>query len=137
MEPSHDQFVSEIFPVPKKSLTDHRVILDLSELNVFVRKVNFKMESIYSIMAMIRPGDFFVSIDIEDAYYTIAIHILSMPYLTFIFLGVYYQFTCLPQGLSSAPRIFPRVMRVVLAYLRTFGVRIAAWLDDLLLAAAS
>ena len=80
---------------------------------------------------------FFVSIDIEDAYYTIAIHILSMPYLTFIFFGIYYQFTCLPQGLCSAPRIFTRVMRVVLAYLRTFGVRIAAWLDDLLLAAAS
>ena len=31
VEPSHDQFLSDIFPVPKKSLTDHRVILDLSE----------------------------------------------------------------------------------------------------------
>ena len=136
-QPSHDQFYSEIFPVPKKSLTDHRIILDLSDLNLFIRKVSFKMDSLYSIMYMIRPGDYFISIDIEDAYYTIAIHILSRPYLTFIFLGIYYQFTCLPQGLSSAPRIFTRVMRVVLAYLRTFGVRIAAWLDDLLLAAAT
>ena len=136
-QPSHDQFYSEIFPVAKKSLKDHRIILDLSDLNLFVRKLSFKMESLYSIMYMIRPGDYFISIDIKDAYYSIAIHILSRPYLTFIFLGIYYQFTCLPQGLSSAPRIFTRVMRVVLGYLRTFGIRVAAWLDDLLLAAAS
>ena len=54
-----------------------------------------------------------------------------------MFLGIYYQFTCLPQGLSSAPRVFTKVMRVVLSYLRGRGVRIAAWIDDFLLAASS
>ena len=64
-------------------------------------------------------------------------HILSIPYLTFIFLNIYYQFICLPQGLSSAPRIFTKVMRVVLAHLRFRGIRIAAWIDDTFIAAAS
>ena len=137
VQPSRDQFLSDIFPVIKKSLLDHRIILDLSELNLFVRKVSFKMDSLDYIMNMIRPGDYFISIDISDAYYAIAINASSMPYLTFIFLGLYYQFACLPQGLSSAPRIFTRVMKVVLSFLRTYGIRIAAWLDDLILAAAS
>ena len=95
------------------------------------------MDSIDIIISMIRPGDYFVSIDISDAYYSIAMHILAQPFLTFIFLNIYYSFTCLPQGLTSAPRIFTRVMRVVMSYLRARGLRISAWLDDLLLAGAS
>ena len=137
VQPSRDQFLSDIFPVAKRCLSDHRIILDLSELNDYVRKISFKMDSLDTIISMIRPGDYFVSIDISDAYYSIAMHILAMPFLTFIFLGIYYQFTCLPQGLTSAPRIFTRIMRVVMSHLRSRGLRISAWLDDLLLAASS
>ena len=86
---------------------------------------------------MIRPGDFFISIDISDAYYSIAMNIISTPYLTFKFLHIYYQFMCLPQGLTSAPRIFTRILRVVMTFLRAQSFRIAAWLDDLLLVAST
>ena len=139
ISPNHDQikFISHIFPVPKRSPGEYRIIFDLTELNFYVRKEHFKMDSISDIMEMIKPGDFFVSIDLTDAYYCIAMHILSIPYLTFIFLNIYYQFICLPQGLSSAPRIFTKVMRVVLAHLRFRGIRIAAWIDDTFIAAAS
>ena len=106
-------------------------------MNVFVRKVHFQMDSIPDIMDLIRPGDFFVSVDLSDAYFCIAMHLLSMPFLTFVLLNVYYQFTCLPQGLSSAPRVFTKVMRTVLSYLRYHGIRIAAWIDDFLVAASS
>ena len=88
-------------------------------------------------MNLIHPGDFFVSIDLSDAYYSIAMHILSLPFLTFYFLNIYYQFTCLPQGLSSAPRIFTKIMRIVLTFLRRQNIRIAAWIDDFLIAASS
>ena len=135
--PSHDQFLSHIFPVPKKLLGEYRIIFDLTELNQFVRKIKFKMDKIQDIMLLIQPGDFFVSIDLSDAYYCIAIHILSIPFLTFYFLNILYQFTCLPQGLSSAPRIFTKVMRVVLTFLRHQNIRISAWIDDFLLAASS
>ena len=137
MSPSPGQYISHIFPVPKKTPGEYRIIFDLSELNDFVRKLRFKMDSLSDIMDLIRPGDYFVSIDLSDAYYCIAMHLLSMPYLTFIFLNVYYQFTCLPQGLSSAPRIFTKVMRCVLSYLRCRGIRIAAWIDDFLIASSS
>ena len=95
------------------------------------------MDSLSDIMKMINPGDFFISIDLSDAYFCIAMHILSMPFLTFIFLNVYYHFACLPQGLSSAPRIFTKIARVVLTFLCRQNIRIAAWIDDFFLAASS
>ena len=137
IHPNQAQYISYVFPVPKKSLTDHRLIFDMTELNKLVRKVHFRMDSIPDIMALILPGDWFTSMDLSDAYYCIAMHMLSIPYLTFIFMNVYYQFTCLPQGLSSAPRIFTKVVRVVLTYLRGYGIRIAAWIDDFIMMSAS
>ena len=137
VSPNHDQFISHIFPVPKKSLGEFRIILDLTDLNLFVQKIHFQMDSLSDIMNLIQPGDYFTSIDISDAYYCIAMHILSMPYLTFIFLNVYYQFTCLPQGLSSAPRIFTKIIRIILTFLRRQNIRIAAWIDDIFLTASS
>ena len=135
-EPGH-QFLSHIFPVPKKTLGEFRVIFDLTELNKFIRKVRFQMDSLQDIMDLIRPGDYFISIDLSDAYFCIAMHVRSMPYLTFVFMNVYYQFTCLPQGLTSAPRIFTKVMRAVLSFLRSRGIRIAAWIDDFFVASSS
>ena len=137
VSPDHDQFISHIFPVAKKSLGEFRIILDLSDLNLFVQKIRFRMDSLSDIINLIQPGDYFISIDISDAYYCIAMHILSMPYLTFIFLNVYYQFTCLPQGLTSAPRIFTKIIRIILTFLRRQDIRIAAWIDDILLVASS
>ena len=137
VQPCQGQFLSNIFPVIKKSLMDHRIIIDLSSLNEFVRKCVFKLDSLNMIMSMIRPQDFFVSIDISDAYYAVALHEVSMPYVTFVFMNALYQFACLPQGLSSAPRIFTKILRVVMMFLRSSGIRIAAWFDDLLLAASS
>ena len=137
VSPNHDQFLSHIFPVPKKTLDEFRVILDLTDLNKFIRKIKFRMDRIPDIMNIIKPGDYLVSIDLSDAYFCIAMHILSMPFLTFFFLGIYYQFTCLPQGLTSAPRIFTKVIRVILTFLRSQHIRIAAWIDDFLLASSS
>ena len=58
-------------------------------------------------------------------------------FFTFIFDNVYYQFVCLPQGLTSSPRIFTKVMKVVLTYFRSYAIKTAAWLDDFLISASS
>ena len=99
--PSQGQYLSDIFPVAKKSLTDHRIIIDLSDLNLLIRKVNFKMDCIPDIMALIRPGDWFVSIDLSDAYFCIAMHLLSMPYLTFVFLHFFTSLLVCLRGFVS------------------------------------
>ena len=51
-----------------------------------------------------------------------------------MFEGTLYEFTCLPNGLSSGPRIFTKVMRAALTHLRTENdVTISGYLDDNLL----
>ena len=47
------------------------------------------------------------------------------------------MFTCLPFGLSTAPRVFTRVVREVGTYLRRRGVNICQYLDDWLVYAKS
>ena len=131
------KYISHIFPVPKKAVGEYRIIFDLTELNKFIRKIHFRMDSILSIMALISPGDWLISIDLSDAYHSVALHPFSMPFLAFALMNIYYFFTCLPQGLSSSPRIFTMLMRVVLKYLRSFSIKIAAWIDDFILAASS
>ena len=91
---------------PNVLLVSFVLYIDLSELNLFIRKLTFRMDSFGSIMSLISRGDFFISIDLTDAYHAIAVHPLFHRFLTFIFMGVYYQYTCLPQGLTSSPRIF-------------------------------
>ena len=135
VSPNSCNFISHIFPVPKKTLGEFRIIFDLTFLNKYIRKVRFRMDSITSIMALISPGDWLISIDLSDAYHTVAIHPLSMPFLSFILFHIFYQFTCLPQGLSSSPRVFTMLMRVVMRFLRSLSVKIAAWIDDFILAA--
>ena len=137
VSPSPDQYISHIFTVPKKTPGEFRVIFDLSILNKFVRKISFRMDNYHTIIALINKEDFFISIDLTDAYHAIAMHPDFLRFLTFIFDNVYYQFVCLPQGLTSSPRIFTKVMKVVLTYFRSYAIKIAAWLDDFLISASS
>ena len=51
-----------------------------------------------------------------DAYYSIPIAEEDRKLLMFQWKGKYYQFTCLPNGLSSAPRIFTKVLKPVYAH---------------------
>ena len=58
-------------------------------------------------------------------------------YLSFSWENVYYAFTCLPFGLSSAPRIFTKIMKPAIAVARSAGIRLVIFLDDILIMAPS
>ena len=49
----------------------------------------------------------------------------------------HYQFTCLPQGLTSAPRIFTKLLKPVLAHLRKMGMIVSCYIDDCIFIAPS
>ena len=131
-----DQFVSRIFEVPKKT-GDFRLILDLSDLNLYLKKVHFKMDGLSSIASIIGRGDFLASLDLQDAFLTIAMHPSCYKYLCFDFEGVRYCFIALVFGLSCAPRIFTKLLKVPLSCLRLQGYKNSAWLDDILLVGSS
>lgn len=126
--------ISSFFLAPKKN-GKWRPILNLKPLNRFIRPPHFKMETLHSILPHLRKGMWATSIDLSDAYLHIPIHPEHRRFLVFEFEGVLYQFRALPFGLSTAPRVFTRVTRVMAAFIRRQGVRIFMYLDDWLLVA--
>ena len=51
-------------------------------------------------------------------------------YLRFIWRNQLFQFTCLPNGLSSAPRIFTKLMKPAYSTLRCQGFENVGYIDD-------
>ena len=86
-------------------------------LNRFPGKESFKMEGLQVVRSLLQKG--------------------RMPshrkYLRFVYQYRVYEFQCLPFGLSSAPRAFTKTLKPVLAVLRSLGIRIVIYIDDMLL----
>ena len=78
------------------------------------------MDTFRTARTLIRPGCLMASVDLKDAYYSIPIAAVDRKFLMFEWKGKYYQFTCLPNGSSSAPRIFTKILKPVYAHLRSF-----------------
>jgi len=128
-------FISKIFVTTKKSegvVTGWRPVIDLKELNAFVRYQHFKMENLESVKFVIEKGDYMVKIDLQDAYFLISIIPEHREFLRFYWKGVLYEYLCVPFGLCSAPRVFTKLLRPVVAYLRERGIRLVIYLDDML-----
>ena len=117
-----DQYVSRIFEVPKKS-GGYRLVLDLKDFNHYLKKTHFKMEGLLDIASLISYGDFLASWDLQDAFLTIAIHHSCFKYLCFDFDGVRYCFIAMVFGLTCAPRVFTKLLKIPLSYLRINGIK--------------
>ena len=65
-------------------------------------------------------------------YFTVPIHRDHWKFLRFVVDQVHYQFTCLPFGLSCAPWAFTKVLKPVAAFLRSIGVCLIVYIDDIL-----
>ncbi|KAI2656145.1 Transposon Ty3-G Gag-Pol polyprotein [Labeo rohita] len=133
---SESGFYSRYFLVPKRD-GGLRPILDLRLLNRALMRRPFKMLNLKQILSHIRPGDWFISLDLKDAYFHIQIAAHHRRFLRFAFEGVAYQYTVLPFGLSLAPRTFTKCMDAALVPLRQKGIRILNYLDDWLILAQS
>ena len=131
---SPQNFFSTIFTVPKKGGERHPIV-NLKGLNRFIPHIHFKMEGTQSLRDIVLPGDFMIKLDLKDAYFSIPIHPSHWKFLTFRWKQTFFQFTCLPFGLSSAPRVFTKVMKPVITYLRSLGIRMVVYLDDMLILA--
>jgi hypothetical protein len=125
-------FVCSFFCIPKKG-NGFRPIVNLKPLNKFIVYEHFKMENLETVRYLVREGDWFVKLDLKDAYLTVPVHCSQQKYLHFAWRGRIYQFTCMAFGLSPAPRIFTKLLRVVVAFLRKRGVRLVVYLDDFLI----
>ena len=114
-------FYSRYFIVPKKD-GGLRPIIDLRHLNRSLRRFRFKMLTIPAIVSQIQFEDWFVTIDLKDAYFHISILPCHRKFLRFAFGGEAYQYRVLPFGLALSPRTFTKCMDAALAPLRLQGM---------------
>lgn len=134
--PSDDQFISRTFLAPKSN-GGQRFILNLKELNKFIHKTHFKMEDHRTAVKLIPNRGYMATVDLKEAYLLVPIADSCRKYLRFQFEDEKltmstYEFTALPYGLSVAPRIFTKIMREVMTYLRRQGLKSVFFLDDIL-----
>ena len=124
------EYISNISIRPKKD-GSYRLILNLKNLNQFVQYHHFKMENLKSAITLMSPNCFMASIDLKDAYYSVSIDTShGRKYLRLLWKNQLFQFTCLPNGLSSAPRIFTKLMKPAYSTLRCKGFENVGYIDD-------
>ena len=114
-----------------------RPVIDLSRLNSWVDVSHFHMETTQSVLQSLRPGDWMVSLDLQDAYLQVLVHPSSRHYLRFCVGESVIQFRVLCFGLLTAPQAFTRVMAPVSLIMHRHGFRILRYLDDWLVLGSS
>ena len=120
-------FSNRLFLVPKPE-NKWRPILDLSNLNQFLKVEKFKMETPKTIRTSLQQGEWVTSIDFKDAYFHIPIQEQSRKYLRFHVQGRTYQFKALPFGLATAPLEFTIIVKEVKLMALKQGIRIHQYL---------
>lgn len=119
--------------VKNESSQKLRLIQDLRWINGHIPNVKFRMESLYKELGdVVRQGDKLLTTDIAKAYYCLPMHPDAQRYLGWSWRGKYYMPTCLVFGLSSAPRVFTKIMRPMMAFMRSLNVRVLGMIDDYL-----
>ena len=73
------------------------------------------------------------SIDLKDAYFSVSVNPEFRKFLRFYWDSKLFQFTCMPNGLSSAPRIFTKLLKPIFSSMRSNGYCSVYYLDDSLL----
>ena len=126
---SSGEFISSIF-VRKKKSGKYRMILNLKGLNRHIEYHHFKMDTLWSAVRLMTPQCYMTSLDLKDAYYSVPIADEHRKYLRFYQKGQLFQYTCLPNGLFSAPRYFTKILKPVYSTLRKRGHLNVGYIDD-------
>ena len=73
---------------------------------------------------------YMASIRLTNGYYTVPVAPEHRKYLRFMWGGKLFQYTCLPNGLSSAPRYFTKLLKPVYGILHSQGHLNVGYIDD-------
>lgn len=130
-------FVHIFFCVPKPHSDKWRGVSGLSRFNQWIIPRHFKMEGLHTVRQLLKPLDFMTVIDLKAAYPTMGIHPRYRDYFIYQFRGQFYRYRGAVFGVSSLPRAFTKLLRAPIAFLRSVGLRVIVFLDDLLICSSS
>ena len=127
-------YFSRLFYVDKKN-GNKRPVLDLSRLNLFILTPSFVMETLEKVLEGVVQSMWATSLDVTDAFLSVAINLEFQKYFCFMMNGVVYMFLRMPFGLTTAPWVFSRIMRPIKNCLRLKGVIVNSFIDDFIIMA--
>lgn len=73
-----------------------------------------------------------IRIDLKNAYIPLSIHSPQRTLLFFIWEGMYYQWNFVPFGLGSAPWVYTKIVKPVVALFCTLGFLLVIYTDGIL-----
>lgn len=91
------------------------------------------MDNIAMLPSLIQKNDWMVKTDIKDAYLSVPIAEEHQPYLGFQWNQKSFMFRTCPFGMSSAPRLYTKLLKPAMAMMRKLGMRVIIYLDDCLI----
>ncbi|KAI2645917.1 enzymatic polyprotein [Labeo rohita] len=106
---------------------------DLRLLNHSVMRLKFRMLTVNQVVSQVRSEDWFVMIDLKDAYFHVSIFPQHRKFRRFAFRGEAYQYQVLPFGLALSPHTFTKCVDAALAPLQLRGICILNYIDDWLI----
>ena len=111
-----------------------RLVIDLRHSNQYLLKDSFKYEDLRTAMLLFQKEDYLFSFDLKSGYHHVDIHKQHQKYLRFAWdMGhglQHYMFKVLPFGLATACYIFTKLLRPLVKYWRSQGLRAIIYLDD-------
>ncbi len=108
-----------------------------SHFTFSVMQLNFRMLTLRKIVSQIRSEDWFVTIDLKDAYFHISILPCHRKFLRFAFGGKAYQYQVLPFGLALSPCTLTKCIDAASVLLWLQVILIMNYIDDWLILAQS
>ena len=129
-------FYSNYFPVLKPD-GSARFILNLAPLNVNIVYNKFKMDTMRQVIQLVYPNCYFAKIDFYHAYYSVFVRPQDRDWFRFLWRGQHLRFTCLPQGFTSSPRIFTKLLKPIFSHFRSLGIICLCYIDDCIFLASS
>ena len=124
-EDAQSKVVSNIF-LRKKTDGSNRGILNLRDFNSVIEKQHFKMDTLSSVLKLVRRDCFQAKLDLKDSYYSVSLKESARKFFRFYLEAELYEFLVLPQGYRESLRIFTKLLKVPLSVLRSLG-----YLDDI------
>ena len=88
------------------------------------------MDGTKTIINMVTRNCFMGTIDLKDAYYSVAISRLSQTFLKFKWKDKLYCFTSFPNGLWSCPRKLTKLNKVPITTLHFENAPLSGYIDD-------
>eukprot|EP01126_Amoeba_proteus_P041576 TRINITY_DN4476_c0_g4_i12.p1 TRINITY_DN4476_c0_g4~~TRINITY_DN4476_c0_g4_i12.p1 ORF type:complete len:530 (+),score=62.30 TRINITY_DN4476_c0_g4_i12:1276-2865(+) len=91
------------------------------------------MDTIRDLKDILMENDLMTKIDLKDAYLHLFFNKNFRKYCAFRWKGEVWQFISMMFGHVHAPRWWTKVMRAVVKYLRSLGIRCIIYIDDLII----